>query len=98
MCSADYHDFPIILLISSSTSGTHEFHRNQSRHTFGIVKPNTPVPLISKDENGMDNTDDFFAINNQQLVMPSMLTLNEAVIRPDCLCYLMERMEPPINN
>jgi hypothetical protein len=58
------------------------------------------MPLISKDENGMDNTDDFFAINNQQLVMrkavmPSMLTLNEAVIRQDCLCYLMERMKLP---
>jgi succinylglutamate desuccinylase len=26
--------------------------------------------------------------------MPSMLTLNERVIRQDCLCYLMERLEP----
>ncbi len=70
---------------------------------FGIVKPNTPMPLISKDDNGMDNTNNFFAVNNQHLVirkavMPSMLTLNEAVIRQDCLCYLMERMELPANN
>jgi len=25
-------------------------------------------------------------------LMPSMLTVNEAAIRQDCLCYLMERM------
>jgi succinylglutamate desuccinylase len=24
--------------------------------------------------------------------MPSMLTLNQRVIRQDCLCYLMERL------
>ncbi len=27
-------------------------------------------------------------------VMPSMLTLNESIIRQDCLCYLMERLPP----
>jgi succinylglutamate desuccinylase len=69
---------------------------------FGIVQPGTSMPLISKDENGMDNTDNYFALHNQQLVsrkavMPSMLTLNEAVIRQDCLCYLMERMQLPGN-
>jgi succinylglutamate desuccinylase len=68
--------------------------------SFGIVNTNSPMPLISKDENGVDNTDNYFTLQNQQLVsrkavMPSMLTLNEAVIRQDCLCYLMERMKMP---
>jgi succinylglutamate desuccinylase len=68
--------------------------------SFGIVNSNTAMPLICKDENGVDNTDNYFALQNQQLVsrkavMPSMLTLNEAVIRQDCLCYLMERMKLP---
>jgi hypothetical protein len=26
-------------------------------------------------------------------VMPSMLTLDERVVRQDCLCYLMERYD-----
>ena len=28
-------------------------------------------------------------------MMPAMLTLDEMVIRQDCLCYLMERMPYP---
>ncbi|MEE9411940.1 MAG: M14 family metallopeptidase [Methylococcales bacterium] len=71
--------------------------------TFGIVQPDASMPLISRDESGTDNTDNYFTVHNQQLVsrkavMPSMLTLNEAVIRQDCLCYLMEKMEVPKKN
>ena len=49
------------------------------------------------DDDGQDRWDDFFEIRDEQLctvqpVMPSMLTLDERVIRQDCLCYLMERM------
>ncbi len=69
---------------------------------LGMVSPGASMPLISKNENGIDNTDNYFALQNQQLVnrkavMPSMLTLNEAVIRQDCLCYLMERIKLPKN-
>ena len=50
-------------------------------------------------ENGDDVAERFFAISNGMLttrvpVMPSMLTLNQEVIRQDCLCYLMERLPP----
>jgi hypothetical protein len=31
----------------------------------------------------------------RRVVMPSMLTLDERVIRQDCLCYLMERFPIP---
>jgi succinylglutamate desuccinylase len=57
-----------------------------------------PLPVIAKNENGEDITNRFFSNDMQQLVitrpaMPSMLTLDERVIRQDCLCYLMERIE-----
>lgn len=68
--------------------------------SFGVVKPDTAMPLYCKDENGMDTTEKYFIIHNQELVtktavMPSMLTLNETIIRQDCLCYLMERIKLP---
>ena len=55
------------------------------------------MPLTAKDEYGNDVTDDFFSFQNgelqiNRLTMPSMLTLNERVIRQDCFCYLMERI------
>ena len=64
---------------------------------LGTCKNNANMPLIAKDEYGNDVTDDFFSFQNgelqiNRLTMPSMLTLNERVIRQDCLCYLMERM------
>jgi len=49
-------------------------------------------------EVGEDVGDRFFMVEDGQLrtkraVMPSMLTRDEEVIRQDCLCYLMERMD-----
>ncbi len=53
--------------------------------------------LKAQSESGSDVTADYFAVDNGSLitrraVMPSMLTLDEQVIRQDCLCYLMERL------
>lgn len=53
--------------------------------------------LEAWDEAGEEVSDHYFARENGFLltrrpVMPSMLTLNEEVIRQDCLCYLMERL------
>lgn len=50
-------------------------------------------------ETGSDILAHYFAMESGSLVtrrpvMPSMLTLNEVVIRQDCLCYLMERLPP----
>lgn len=55
------------------------------------------VPLLVVDESGKDVTERYFEIRQGRLllrrkVMPSMLTLDERVIRQDCLCYLMERL------
>lgn len=65
---------------------------------FGLVQDNSTIPLIAIDEHGGDVTEQFFKIDNMQLqikrkTMPSMLTLDERVIRQDCLCYLMERIQ-----
>ncbi|MDD5631382.1 MAG: M14 family metallopeptidase [Methylococcales bacterium] len=64
---------------------------------MGTCKNDAIMPLVAMNEYGNDVTDDFFSIQNgelqiNRLTMPSMLTLNEDVIRQDCLCYLMERM------
>ncbi len=55
--------------------------------------------LEARDERGQDVAQRYFHVDGNELrtrvpVMPSMLTLNEEVIRQDCLCYLMERMPP----
>jgi succinylglutamate desuccinylase len=65
--------------------------------TFGLSKNNARMPLIAKDEQGNIVTDEFFSVQNSELqinrpTMPSMLTLDERVIKQDCLCYLMERI------
>lgn len=54
------------------------------------------LPLEVRDEQGQDVGARFFEVTNgelrlRQTVMPSMLTRNQAVIRQDCLGYLMER-------
>jgi succinylglutamate desuccinylase len=64
---------------------------------LGRFGNNSGMPLIAKDEFGNIVTDNFFSIENgdlqlNRLTMPSMLTLDERIIRQDCLCYLMERI------
>lgn len=64
---------------------------------FGKIN-NTGMPVIAKNDYGDDVTAQFFKNDEQQLLtirssMPSMLTLDERVIKQDCLCYLMERVQ-----
>ncbi len=63
---------------------------------FGRVMPGSPMPVVAFAEDGRDVTADYFTVRDGELLlsrgaMPSMLTLNERIIRQDCLCYLMER-------
>lgn len=56
-----------------------------------------PMPLDVRDESGVDVAEAFFAVDTGLLrlkrpAMPAMLTLDERVVRQDCLCYLMERV------
>ncbi len=55
-------------------------------------------PLEVTDERGRDVYDEYFAVEDGMLVlkrpvMPSMFTLDERIVRQDCLGYLMERIE-----
>jgi succinylglutamate desuccinylase len=73
------------------------FHDLPAGTRFARVAAGSPQPLVVTDEDGREVTHDYFEIRDGELrtrrvVMPSMLTLNEEVIRQDCLCYLMERL------
>lgn len=58
---------------------------------------NSPCLQVLNEE-GQEVVEQYFSIENGTLrfsvpVMPSMLTLDEQIIRQDCLCYLMERLD-----
>ena len=62
------------------------------------VLSNGKLPLHAWDESGNDVSSRYFKIHNKALVtrrtvMPAMLTRDVGIIRQDCLCYLMERLE-----
>ncbi len=63
---------------------------------FATLGKNAAASLDVRDELGRDVSEHYFSIQDGELrlkqpMMPSMLTLDETVIRQDCLCYLMER-------
>jgi hypothetical protein len=64
---------------------------------LGSMRPHEPVRLVVTSEQGDDVTDEYFENAGGRLTLKkpmtlSMLTLDESVIRQDCLCYLMERL------
>ncbi|GAB4268639.1 MAG: hypothetical protein Kow0065_18990 [Methylomicrobium sp.] len=64
---------------------------------WGSVDGLDSLPVVALDENAIDVSERFFMLTDGELrikraTMPSMLTLDETVIRQDCLCYLMERL------
>ncbi len=73
---------------------------------FGTVRENDKKVLAVTNENGFDVTSTYVEVTEGRLaisksLMPSMLTLDDRVIRQDCLCYLMERLSldaVPIRN
>jgi len=63
---------------------------------LGSVSGKCDLCLDVRDEQGRDVGSRYFHVEENELrfrvpVMPSMLTLDQQVIRQDCLCYLMER-------
>ena len=67
---------------------------------LGQVKSGAVIQLEAMSEQGDDCGEHYFSVEDgflqlKQSVMPAMLTLNEEVIRQDCLCYLMERLALP---
>jgi hypothetical protein len=63
---------------------------------FAQIRTERRPTLDVRDEDGRDVAERYFRLEDGEIrlatpIMPSMLTRNEAVIRQDCLCYLMER-------
>ena len=66
---------------------------------LGWLQPGVALTLDVRDDNDQSIFDHYFAIEADTLVtarplMPSMFTLDERIIRQDCLGYLMERLLP----
>ncbi len=64
---------------------------------FGRVRQ-PRMPFDVRDEQGKEVSARYFEVNDgwiqlRKPVMPSMLTLDREIIRQDCLCYLMERLQ-----
>ena len=58
--------------------------------------PGAAMPLLVTDEQGYDVTEQTISVHHgvvrlERAAIPAMLTCNQAVIRQDCLGYLMER-------
>ena len=64
------------------------------------VRSRSVAPLWVPGDGGANRWQLYFAIRDGELVlraslMPAMLTRSVAAVRQDCLCYLMERRDPP---
>lgn len=73
------------------------FNELPSGTAFGQVRDSEIEPFDVRDEQGREVSNRYFEINSRWIqtrtpVMPSMLTLDQDIIRTDCLCYLMERL------
>lgn len=65
---------------------------------FGYTQNNSNARLEAWDDHERDVSDEYFVRRDNKIVlvkpvMPAMLTLVEKIIRQDCLCYLMKRLE-----
>lgn len=66
--------------------------------TFGWVDGGEGLPIRASNELGGEVADLYFEVHHGILrttrpLMPSMLTRNLDIVRSDCLCYLMERLD-----
>ncbi|MEF8728608.1 MAG: M14 family metallopeptidase [Accumulibacter sp.] len=81
-----------------------DFDPQLDHMNFRSLEPGTvfghtrlPLPIGVIDESGCDVASEFFSceegrITLQRAATPAMLTLDEKVVRQDCLCYLMDRL------
>jgi succinylglutamate desuccinylase len=66
--------------------------------SLGRINANNKMPLQAHDDAGNELNEYYFELRDGALltrrsVMPAMLTRDIRIIRQDCLCYLMERVE-----
>jgi hypothetical protein len=75
------------------------FHEVPTGTLFGWIRKGSEPGLEVHDEHGDNVTERYFTMRGFELltacpIMLSMLTLDERIVRQDCLCYLMERRHP----
>ena len=63
---------------------------------FGALQNSNEIRLHAYNDDNEEIGENLFRIDEQKIklkkaMMPAMLTLDESIIRQDCLCYLMER-------
>lgn len=96
-CSFSFTDPHADLLFDESLDRLN-FSDLERGAVLGRVRPDSQGCLTAWGEDESDISRELFALEGDNLVlnkplMPAMLTLDEAIIRQDCLCYLMERIE-----
>ncbi|MEA3492307.1 MAG: M14 family metallopeptidase [Campylobacterota bacterium] len=67
---------------------------------FAYLNPESKASFSAQDDDRRERFDEYFVIDEGEIrlkkeMMPSMITLDERVIRQDCFCYLMERIALP---
>lgn len=81
----------------------YNFRELPSNTVFGKLNGVRRPPLVTTDTEGNDTTSHYFSFDGGEIrttrpLMPSMLTNDIRVIHQDCLCYLMERLDPGIHH
>jgi hypothetical protein len=76
----------------------YNFRELKTGTRLGRVTNENLIPLCTRNATDHDISDYYFEIKAGELitrrpVMPAMLTRDIRIIRQDCLCYLMERLE-----
>lgn len=76
----------------------YNFHELQAGTPLARVRGERILPVQAFNEFGKDVAERYFEVRdsylyNQVPVMPSMMTLDVDIVKQDCLCYLMERLD-----
>jgi succinylglutamate desuccinylase len=76
----------------------YNFHEIQAGTPLARIHHERAMPLCAHNEFGKDVAERYFEIRDGYLcnivpVMPSMMTLDVEIVKQDCLCYLMERLD-----
>ena len=96
--SFGFHDGPVDLQLVGNIDHLN-FRELPPGTQLGWLKDSGLVALDVCDDNGQEVYEDYFSVDDGALVttrsfMPSMFTLDEKIIRQDCLGYLMEKLLP----
>lgn len=92
---ADGVDFAI-----AEDADVHNFVEVPDGHVLGHVHPGAAMPLVARDADGTDVTDEHFTIVDGTVITtraatPVMMTRTVEAARKDCLFYLATELPPP---